>query len=119
MGLSNHVFGLAAEAQAKQFLEQHNYQIIAERYCSKQRRAGAGEIDLIALKNNCYHFVEVKARKQQSAALYALSPTQQQRLQTAASCFFAEHNLPEDTPCQFDYIIIVQGQLQLLENILY
>jgi len=50
--------GLAGEVKACGFLEQHGYEIRERNY-----RAGKGEIDIIAFKDNCLCFVEVKYRK--------------------------------------------------------
>lgn len=50
--------GIAGEKKACAFLEQQGYQII-----EKNLRIGKGEIDLIALYDNCLCFIEVKYRK--------------------------------------------------------
>jgi putative endonuclease len=50
--------GIAGEQKACTFLEQQGYKII-----EKNLRIGKGEIDLIAVHNNCMCFIEVKYRK--------------------------------------------------------
>ena len=50
-------FGLWGESQACSFLIRQNYQIIDRNFY-----AFGGEIDIIAQKNGCWSFVEVKTR---------------------------------------------------------
>lgn len=49
--------GLKGEALATKFLIKKNYQIIERNF-----RCKFGEIDIIAKKDNCYIFIEVKTR---------------------------------------------------------
>ena len=50
-------FGKAGEQLAADFLEQSGYRILFKNYWCR-----AGEIDLVAQKGDCVHFVEVKTR---------------------------------------------------------
>ncbi len=50
-------FGKSGEKLAADFLEQSGYKIMFRNYWCR-----VGEIDLIAQKNDCVHFVEVKTR---------------------------------------------------------
>lgn len=49
--------GKAGESLAAEYLQQNGYRILYRNYWCK-----VGEIDLIAQKNDCVHFVEVKTR---------------------------------------------------------
>ncbi|GIW66188.1 MAG: hypothetical protein KatS3mg095_0086 [Candidatus Parcubacteria bacterium] len=49
--------GKIAENKACQFLENKNFKIVQRNWWLKKY----GEIDIIALKNNCYYFIEVKS----------------------------------------------------------
>lgn len=55
---SHNVFGKEAEQLAENWLKEKNYQILHRNW-----RYSHYEIDIIALKNNVLHIVEVKARK--------------------------------------------------------
>ena len=48
--------GLKAEKLATNYLKKHNYKIITTNFYSK-----FGEIDIIAYKDNTFHFIEVKS----------------------------------------------------------
>ena len=50
--------GNLGEQQAVEFLIQNNFAILQQNY--RYKRA---EIDIIAQKDNCLHFIEVKTRK--------------------------------------------------------
>lgn len=49
--------GKLAEDFACRFLTKNNFKIVKRNWWLKR----FGEIDIIALKNNCYYFIEVKA----------------------------------------------------------
>jgi len=48
--------GLKAEELATNYLKEHNYKIVTTNFYSK-----FGEIDIIAYKDNTFHFIEVKS----------------------------------------------------------
>ncbi|MBC7450564.1 MAG: YraN family protein [Cytophagales bacterium] len=50
--------GLAGESKACDYLIEKGYGIVERNY-----RSGKGEIDIIAFKDICYYFIEVKYRK--------------------------------------------------------
>ena len=112
-GQRSYQTGLAAEAQAAQYLEREGYSIVQERY-----RNAYGEIDLIASKDGRLHFVEVKARKTLDDGMYALSVKQQERLQQCALGFLAEHPTYQQSEMQFDLIAIAGWQLRHETHIL-
>ena len=55
--MNNRIFGKAGETLAAEYLEQSGYRILARNYWCRM-----GEIDIVAQKGNCVHFVEVKTR---------------------------------------------------------
>jgi len=76
------------------------YRILARRW-----RCPAGEIDLIATRNNLLIFVEVKYRHQ-AAQWHGISPRQQARICKAAEAFAATQNLSTKCECRFDVILL-------------
>ncbi len=82
-----HAIGMAAESRARGLLESKNYHILAHRYKTK-----GGEIDLVAKRGDHLAFVEVKRRKTQEEAAYAIEARQQARIAVAAEIFFGEHS---------------------------
>ncbi len=109
--------GIEGEALAKNYLIDRDFKILTERYISQFRRSGAGEIDIVAKKNEIYHFIEVKSRQSSEKALESLTVKQIQRLYTAVSCYFAENDLPEDTICQLSLITVANGKVTGMHQI--
>jgi putative endonuclease len=97
--------GIAAERQARRALESQSYSILAERYKTRD-----GEIDLVARKGDHIAFVEVKRRRTQSDAAYAIGKRQQIRISQAASHFLAEYNDLEHSTASFDVMLISSGE---------
>ncbi len=56
--ISNKFFGKLGEKIANNYLIKSGYNIIENNF-----KCNFGEIDIIALKNNCIHFIEVKSRR--------------------------------------------------------
>lgn len=93
--------GLSAEDQAALYLEGQGFVVAARRWRSK-----AGEIDIVARRNDLLIFVEVKARGLLDDAAYAVGLRQQRRIAGAAAIWLGEH--PEDAAydMRFDAILI-------------
>jgi len=73
--------------------------------------AGA-EIDIIALIDGVYAFVEVKRRTstRYGRPAEAVSPAKMRRIIRAASMYLAMHNI-SDSPVRFDIIEILPGSI--------
>ena len=106
-------FGKSGETLAVDFLEQKGYKILFRNYwCSR------GEIDIIAQKDGCVHFVEVKTR----TGDYYGRPSENvtwhkiERMRTAAESYMkAVAGMPGlGKLMQFD---LVEIELRYLENI--
>ena len=91
--------GHDAEMLACQYLQSHGWQIIKQRY-----KTPYGEIDIIARRDDWCIFVEVKARKDVDAALYAVTQRQQQRIAQAALHFVADYSITDNM--RFDVIAV-------------
>ena len=102
---STYQTGLWAEWRARWFLRLHGFRILASRY-KTGRYTGRAEIDIIARRGNLIIFVEVKSRKNLSAAWDAITPAQIMRLRSAAECYIARTHFRGNA--RF-YVIIVTG----------
>lgn len=102
---TSHATGMAAEWSARGLLESKNYRILAHRYKTK-----GGEIDLVAKRGDHLAFVEVKRRKTQEEAAYAVLPRQQARIAVAAEIFLGEHAELAHCSASFDVILISPKQ---------
>ncbi len=105
--------GKAGENLAAEYLQQNGYRILFRNYwCSK------GEIDLVAQKGDCVHFVEVKTRTSDFYGRPSESVTWQKvdRMKSAAESYMkAVTGMPGlGRKVQFDLIEI---RLNHLENI--
>lgn len=102
-----HDLGCWGEEQAKIYLKQKGYKILAEHWTSR-----IGEIDLVAFKGGSYIFVEVKARRSQKFGRPedAVAWWKQDKLRKTSELFLLKHKL-RDVPWQIDVIAIMQDQL--------
>jgi putative endonuclease len=102
---TSYAAGMAAEWSARGLLESKDYRILAHRYKTK-----GGEIDLVAKRGDHLAFVEVKRRKTQEEAAYAVLPRQQARIALAAEIFLGEHSELAHCSASFDVILISPKQ---------
>lgn len=79
--------GQQGEAQVVKWLEHNSYEIMQRNY-----QVRAGEIDIIARKQEVVAFVEVKYRSDHYFSLSeVITPTKQKRVMRAAHFFIAQH----------------------------
>lgn len=100
--MNTKAIGDKGEDLSAAYLQKHGYEILERQY----RKLG-GEIDIIAQKDDCLVFCEVKARSslQYGRPAEAVSLRKQQRIIHTATCYLQENNL-EDIACRFDVIEI-------------
>ncbi|MEK7535698.1 MAG: YraN family protein [Patescibacteria group bacterium] len=111
--------GKLGEDVACKYLTKHGYKVIERNYWKKW-----GEIDVIAIKDNAYHFVEVKSVTRSLSPKPASSgsgdnqavpdylaeenvhPWKLKRLSRAIQTYCLERNLPDDQAWQLDVITV-------------
>ena len=98
--------GRQAENAAALWLQLKGYRILERR-----ARTPACEIDLVAAKGKMLVFVEVKARNRAEAALDAVTPQLQRRLQDAANIWVSRHKKMHDWLWRFDIVLLAPGRL--------
>ncbi|MDB2386811.1 YraN family protein [Shewanella sp.] len=105
------VKGQAAEAAARQYLEQHGLQFVEQNV-----RYRFGEIDLVMRDGKDWVFIEVKFRthSQYGGAVNALSAAQTRRLRQAASHYIQINRI--DAICRFDVIAADPTSIQWIRN---
>jgi len=106
--------GSAGEAKAFEWLILQGFKIIAQNY-----RKRTFEIDLIALKNNVIHFIEVKTVKKGTVddAVFGVISRNLPNYVKGISFFLAENqNLSKKEYCIDVLIVSLQG-FRLFENI--
>lgn len=103
---------IEGEVQAQKFLKKEKFKILETNFKNK-----VGEIDIIALKNGVYHFVEVKARSSAKFGLprEAVDEIKQQKIRRASEGYLiSKNNYPAQM--QFDVVEVLDGKLTFIEN---
>jgi putative endonuclease len=93
--------GIWSEYLAAFFLVMKGYRILAMRYQSPM-----GEIDIIAKRSKVIAAIEVKNRPTRTAALEAVSRTQQGRIEKAMQSYLARYPLYQDYNVRYDIMAI-------------
>jgi len=116
--VSKRAYGNAGEDKACEFLEERGYTTIARNYHGGRY----GEIDIVASIGNAIIFVEVKTRHNDSfgGGIYSITANKKKHLKKAAEHFLVNNPSynTKDFTFQFDLIIIENGKLQHVEDIL-
>lgn len=95
--------GDAAEAQARQHLEQHGLRLLAQNW-----RCRLGELDLVMLDADTVVFVEVRYRRHSAwgGAAESVDARKREKLSRAAQHFLQQESRWAKYPCRFDVIAI-------------
>ena len=102
--------GNIGEDKACSYLRTLGFDIVDRNVYSK-----FGEIDIIAMKKEVLHFIEVKSAQNYDVAVQNITPTKLHRfLQTVAS-YQKKHQL--DIDYCIDAVIVTPEEITLLENI--
>lgn len=83
--------GALGEQAAVDYLRQQGFMIVERNW-----RVGRSEVDIIALRHDELHFVEVKTRKfgSMTAPEEALTEQKSRAMRRAATAYMAQHNSP-------------------------
>lgn len=82
-------------------LRLRGYKILARRF-----KTPVGEIDLIVRRGDVIAFVEVKARRDLSTALQAVTPAMRRRIERAANYYLARHSTAAGCVMRFDLFAV-------------
>lgn len=103
--------GNFAEKRAISFLEDLNFQIIEQNFYAKK----LGEIDIIAKKNDTYHFCEVKSAPDYETAINNLTASKLSKIKRSVDYYLQTKKL--DVAFCIDAIIVNDEEINFLENI--
>ncbi|HWT27079.1 MAG TPA: YraN family protein [Mobilitalea sp.] len=111
--MNNREVGTKFEQKAADYLKKNDYTIIEKNF-----RCKIGEIDLIGKNEGYLCFIEVKFRSssQKGFPAEAITPTKIRRITRTAEFFLLLHNLPQDIPCRFDAVVILDDEISLIKN---
>ena len=103
--------GNFAEKRAISFLQDLNFQIIEQNLYAKK----LGEIDIIAKKNEIYHFCEVKSAPDYETAINNLTASKLSKIKRSVDYYLQIKKL--DVAFCIDAIIVNDEEINFLENI--
>lgn len=111
--MNNRAVGTQREQDAAEFLRRQGYVLLEKNF-----RCKIGEIDLIAKDGAYLCFIEVKYRATSTKGFpsEAITPTKIHRITRTAQFYMLLHQLPQDTPCRFDAVVILGEELTLIKN---
>ena len=99
--MNNKVLGSQGEQAAADYLTRQGYRI-----CARNFRVPAGEIDIVAAKQELVVFVEVKTRRGLGCGTPAQAVTyhKQQKIIQTARWFLRQRHLEDRCLCRFDVV---------------
>lgn len=111
--MNNRALGAEFEEKAANYLIRSDYRILERNF-----RCKTGEIDLIAQDDGYLCFIEVKYRSSSSKGYpaEAITPNKMRRITRTAMFYMLLHKLPENTPCRFDAVVILDKEISLIKN---
>jgi putative endonuclease len=105
------LFGDESESLATRFLEQEGFVILERNYFARK----LGEIDIIALKDDALHFIEVKSGKTDFDPVYNITTTKLRKVINSANYYLKIKKL--DMPFSIDALIIRHDEVEFIENV--
>lgn len=105
--------GDIAETKACEFLNSQGFKIIEQNFYAKK----LGEIDIIATKENTYHFIEVKSAQDYEIAVNNITSSKLSKLKRSVDYYLQNKKL--DVSFCIDAIIVVDDEIEFLENITF
>lgn len=108
--MNTHVIGVQGENIAADYLRKNGYKILERNFSCK-----FGEIDIIAIKDNFYVFIEVKSRSTVAFGrpCEAVTPYKQQRIVAAAKYWLCKQR-KTGLPVRFDIVEILDGKTSVI-----
>lgn len=109
--MSNKKIGDINESRAVKYIEDLGFRVVERNYFARK----LGEIDIIATKDNIWHFIEVKSAKADFDPIYNLTPTKLRRVINSTNYYIKSKTL--DIAFCIDVIVVRGDDIELLENI--
>ena len=104
-------FGKQSEDLVIDYLQSKGYQVVDRNFYAKKY----GEIDIVALKDEVLHFVEVKASRGSFEAVYNVTPIKLRRIISSAQYYLKQKRLKYSWI--IDVININNGTIRHIENV--
>lgn len=104
--------GDAAEQRAVEHLRSVGFRIVDRNVSSR-----FGEIDILAMKTDVLHIIEVKSAPSFEQAANNITPRKVRRILMTAEAYMKKHRL--DIDYVLDAVIVSGGRCELIENITF
>jgi putative endonuclease len=111
MSNSTRESGNLSEERAISYIESLGFRVVERNYYAKK----LGEIDIIAILDEVWHFIEVKSAQADFDPVYNFTPTKLRRVVNSTNYYIKEKNL--DIVFCIDVIVIRGAEIELIENI--
>jgi putative endonuclease len=99
------------EKRAVEYIESLGFRIVEQNYYARK----LGEIDIIAIQDDVWHFIEVKSAQADFDPIYNFTPAKLRRVINSTHYYMKEKNL--DILFCIDVIVIRGGDIELIENV--
>jgi len=109
--LNNTIIGNQNESKAVSFLQEEGFRILEQNYYARK----LGEIDIIAIRDDVLHFIEVKSAQADFDPIYNFTATKQRKVINSAYYYMKVKKI--DMMFSIDLIVIRWGEIEFLENI--
>jgi len=107
--MNSREIGNLAEDKAVEFLENNQYRIVERNFYSR-----FGEIDIIAMKDKIYHFVEVKSGNS-FEPIYNITPSKLKKIIKTMNFYLKKQKI--NNAYQIDAIIVKNNSIEMIKNI--
>jgi len=102
--------GDKGEDKAVVYLQKQGFSIVDRNVSSR-----FGEIDIIAMRDEVLHFVEVKSSYSYEIAVQNITPTKMRKFLRTVDVYMKKHQL--DLTYSIDAVIVTPDEVTLIENI--
>ena len=102
--------GDRGEEKAVAYLQENGFSVVDRNVSSR-----FGEIDIIAMKNEVLHFIEVKSSYSYEIAVQNITPAKMKKFLRTVDVYMKKHQL--DVTYCIDAVIVTPDACELLENI--
>jgi putative endonuclease len=102
--------GNIAEEKGAEYLLQNGFRVIERNFYSR-----FGEIDIIAIKDDVLHFIEVKSALDYEAAINNITKTKLSRIIKTTHIYMKKNSL--DIDFSIDAIIVTPQEVEFIEDL--
>ena len=99
------------EKRAVEYIESLGFRVVEQNYYARK----LGEIDIIAILDEVWHFIEVKSAQADFDPVYNFTPAKLRRVINSTHYYIKEKNL--DIVFCIDVIVIRGSDIELIENV--